>query len=221
MRTLTVVGWRRPEYLRAVLISLKHCVGIENYKVWVILDHGHTETLEVAVEESLDDWTVMPSDRRLGCNGITRQACELGFSYSDYHVHLEDDCLPARDCLSWFEWARRFGGDQSVFTVSAYSKQIGRIDAYSRRSWFTPWGWATWADRWGQLASWWREEDRYPWGVQACHYARQFRYEVHPVIARVRNIGRDGGHNNNPAQWEREQFNRSWAGDATVTEWTA
>lgn len=219
MKTLTVIGWRRPDYLRQVLKSLRRCIGIREYKVWVMIDHGCLETLAVAVGESMDSWSVTYAEKPIGCNGMTRFACETGFAFSDYHIHLEDDCVPAKDCLCWFEWASRFKADDSVFSVSGYSKETGRLDAYGRRSWFTPWGWATWRSRWGQMLSWWREEARYPWAVQTNHWARQCRMEVYPVVARIQNIGRNGGANVNPEQWEREQKNVAFAGESKVREW--
>ena len=219
MKTLTVIGWRRPEYLRATLMGLRRCVGVENYKVWVLVDHGCIETLQAAVEEAMEDWCIVAAERRLGCNGSTLRALELGFASGDYHIHLEDDCLPARDMLLWFEWASRFGDDSGVFTVSAYSRERGRIDACGRRAWFTGWGWATWRDRWEQMAFAWPGDDRNPWDVEMNNKARRFRYEVHPIVARVQNIGRDDGFNVHPEQWMREQYNPAWAGESVVSEY--
>ncbi len=196
MKTITVMGWRRPEYLHAVLVTLKRCVGIEDYRVWVVLDHGCLDTVEVAAGEALDDWDVVVAPQRVGCNATTKCALELGFSEGDYHIHFEDDCLPAMDCLRWFEWAGgRFREDRDVFSVSAYSTERGSLSACGKRPWFTGWGWATWADRWAQMAPRWPGEDRHPWDVEMNNKIRLFRYEAYPVVGRVQNIGRDGGYN--------------------------
>lgn len=215
--TISVLGWRRPEYLAATLIALRRCIGIEKYRVFVLIDGGSTETLQAAVEESPDEWEVVASTRRAGCNQSTLRALRMGFAESEYHVHFEDDCLPAKDCLAWFEWARRFGDDQSIFSVSAYSREQGRLDEYGRRSWFTGWGWATWRNRFEEMQ--WPQEDKDPWDVQQNHHARRFRYEVYPLVARVQNIGREDGFNVHPDQWLRDQYNPSWAGESEVAEW--
>lgn len=220
MKTLTVMAWRRPAYIARTLQALKRCVGVKDYKVWIMVDHGHFPTLEAVVEHAMPEWEIDYADRRLGCNANTFRSLSTGFEASDYHVHLEDDCLPAKDCLLWFEWASRFGSDPSVFSVSAYSRDRGPLDATGTRFWFTPWGWATWRDRFGEMVSQWpNDRPFHAWAVTTGHVVRKFRSEVHPVVARVQNIGRDDGVNNNPEQWLREQWNESWAGEAVVREW--
>lgn len=220
MKTLTVMAWRRPEYTAATLMALKRCVGIEDYRVWIMVDHGHIETLDAACEQALPAWEVVYAESRLGCNGNTFRSLSTGFAESEYHIHLEDDCMPAADCLLWFEWAKRFGDDPTVFSVSAYSRLSGPLDAAQARPWFTPWGWATWKDRWGEMvAKWPGDTPFHPWGVATNHHVRPWRSEVYPVVARVQNIGRDDGVNNNPAQWASEQYNASWAGDSVTREW--
>jgi hypothetical protein len=220
-KTVTVTACRRPAYTRRTLESLKRCHGVEEYTVTVIVDLGCDETLAVASEYAGEGWNVGFPAAKLGCNGAILAALDIGFSQNDYHIHLEDDTPPAKDCLLWFEWARRFGNNDRVFSVAAYNTANGLRDAAEVRKWFTPWGWATWADRWAEMRAAWPTGREVTWDVIQNMQARGDRYEIFPTLARTQNIGRDMGEHNTPEIWEREQYNELWAGDdSSTSRWT-
>jgi hypothetical protein len=200
---------------------LKRCLGVGEYAVTIIVDAGCSETLSVAAEYAGGGWRVGFSGEKLGCNGAILAALDMGFSQNEYHIHLEDDTPPAKDCLLWFEWARQFGNDSRVFSVSAYNTANGPRDAAIARRWFTPWGWATWADRWSEMRASWPADRGLTWDVIQNTHTRGGRYEISPVLARTQNIGRDMGAQNTPEIWEREQYNEHWAGDdSSTSQWS-
>jgi hypothetical protein len=220
-KTVTVTACRRPAYTRRTLDALKRCLGIGEYVVTIIVDPGCDETRSVAAEYAVEGWSAVFLAEKLGCNGAIRAALDIGFSQNDYHIHLEDDTPPARDCLLWFEWARQFGGDDRVFSVTAYNKANGSRDGAAACRWFTPWGWATWADRWSEMRASWPAGGGVSWDVTQNAQTRGGRYEIRPMLSRTQNIGRDMGAHNTPEVWEREQYNEHWAGDdSSTSQWS-
>jgi hypothetical protein len=221
LKTVTVTACRRPAYTRKTLEALSRCHGIGDYAVTVVVDIGCDETLGIAAEYTSLGWRVWVPDEKLGCNRAILSALDIGFSANDYHIHLEDDTPPARDCLSWFEWCRQFSGDGRVFSVTAYNTANGARDGAGTHRWFTPWGWATWADRWSEMRASWPVGGVVSWDVIQNTQTRGDRYEIRPTLSRTQNIGRDMGAHNTPEIWEREQYNEHWAGDdSSTSQWS-
>jgi hypothetical protein len=220
-KTVTVTACRRPAYTRRTLEALRRCHGVGEYSVSIIVDAGCDETLAVASEYASIGWNVGYPSENLGCNGAILAALDIGFSQNDYHIHLEDDTPPARDCLLWFEWGRQFGSDDRVFSVTAYNTANGLRDGADTRRWFTPCGWATWIDRWSEIRASWPAGREVTWDVIQNTQTRGDRYEIRPTLSRTQNIGRDMGAQNTPEIWEREQYNEHWAGDdSSTSEWS-
>ena len=70
--------------------------------------------------------------------------------------------------------------------------EAARIQVHRRR-WFSPWGWATWRDRWDQFGGALRVL-KYPWDVFltiafARSPIRMFREEIFPALSRSQHIG--------------------------------
>jgi hypothetical protein len=182
---------------------------------------GCDETLRIAAEYTRLGWRVWVPDEVMGCNGAILAALDIGFLENDYHIHLEDDTPPSMDCLSWFEWCRQFGNDDRIFSIAAYNRADGLRDGAQARKWFTPWGWATWADRWAEMRKSWPVAAEVTWDTVQNNLTRRDRYEIFPTLARTQNIGRDMGAQNTPEIWEREQYNEHWAGDdASTSQWS-
>jgi len=203
---------------------LAACDGIGEYLVGIFVDHRCDETLRVAREIAVSaGWQMKVSAAPLGCNKAIGESLLWGFADmgSLYHIHLEDDTVPAPDCLRWFEWAKQFGINPNVFTVSAYSRDTDGAAYQARaRQWFTPWGWATWGDRWAEIEPRW--PDRWPsWDTVMNWQVRGDRRELHPHLARVQNIGCFGGAHTPPTVWAMNHYNRNYAGpDAAVSQWS-
>ena len=85
-----------------------------------------------------------------------------------------------------------------IFSISGYQRSAEPVPAAAqhqvhRRRLFSPWGWATWRDRWDQFAGALCVLD-YPWDV-FLNIAfvespiRMFREEVFPALSRSQHIG--------------------------------
>ena len=226
-KTVTVSVCRRPEYTRRTLEALAACDGIGEYRVGVVIDPKCQQTIQVVNEILLRrPWEKWMMGGDSCCNATIHASLHVGFDAwkSEYHIHLEDDTVPSPDCLRWFEWARQFGVNSQVFTVSAYSRdQDGAADEARQRQWFTPWGWATWSDRYDEYRGRWASAGDPSWDIFVNHKFRGSRFEVYPALARTTNIGAENGTHTTPEQWDAEQRNDRWAGATgdRCSEWRA
>ena len=220
---ITVSGYNRPAYLSQTLARLRECDGIESCRVTVLLDPcDETQEQVNAVARYGFEPFVYPS--RQGCNLAIGKAFAYGFAdeQADFHVHLEDDTVPTRDCLRWFAWARdRYRGDPSVMNVSGYQRVSNRrLAECGLRRWFTPWGWATWRDRWAGLAAGWAAHEP-SWDVVVNHALRAGRYEVFPTVSRIQNIGAERGTHVPSSEWHAANHHVAETADDLVSNFTA
>jgi hypothetical protein len=237
MRTISVTAHKRPYYLERVLDGLAHCAGIERYEVTVWCDPSprQPECAEVVKRFGFTPVVIeeRPLRRRLlrrkkaarqriesdNADRNTARALTHAFGelHSPYHLHLEDDTVPAPGALLWFEWAERFKSDPSILTVSGYHHTPdGEPDEYAVRAWFTPWGFATWKDRWekirwiGLCGGWDTFINR--------QRAKESLSEAHPCVSRIQNIGALDGLNVRSAEWHAEHHHARKIADELVTD---
>jgi len=88
---------------------------------------------------------------------------------------------------------------------------------------FTPWGWATWRDRWQQLTAGWSRDEAISWDVVINHALRAGRYEAFPTVSRIQNIGAENGVHVPSAEWHAAHHHVPETADdlgASVTAWT-
>ena len=222
---VTVSAYNRPAYLRRTLEALIRCDGVDRARITVIIDASeHTdEQVDLCRQLGLHHGTLSP---RAGCNAAIRAAFVYGFmGDADYHVHLEDDTVPCRDALRWFAWARdRYRDDPAVLNVSGYQRiSNGHVSHSGLRRWFTPWGWATWRDRWQQLAAGWSPYEAISWDGVVNHALRAGRYEAFPTVSRIQNIGAEHGVHVPSAEWHAANHHVPETADdlgASVIAWT-
>lgn len=190
-KVITMTAYRRPEYTRQVLTALARCHGINDYRVLIHVDPGSEEVLQIAREALLKRKTLVENADRLGCGQNTFCALHHGFQWADFVIHLEDDTVPAPDFLQYFEWVRqRYRDDHRVLSATAYAKTTARPEQHHhvvRAPWFTPWGWATWSDRWREISEHWSNSPL-TWDI-VLNQVRGDRVEVRPLLARTQNIG--------------------------------
>lgn len=201
--SVTVTAYNRPRYLEQTLSALAKCDGVRDCTVTVFFDpcEETQEQIDIATAHVFD---CMPWLERQGCNLAIGKAIEYGFNQgkNDFHVHLEDDTVPTRDCLRWFAWARdNYRDDPAVMNVSGYQRiSNGRPGEAGLRRWFTPWGWGTWHDRWAGLARGWAGAEP-SWDVIVNHVLRAGRYEAFPTVSRIQNIGAERGTHVPSVEW--------------------
>jgi len=222
MKIITISLYNRPQYTTVLLGHLNECYGIEDYKIIICVDPGSSEVYKMANEFRPGQTTVVHNKVRLGCNTNIFQSLAMGFTLSDYNVHFEDDTIPGKDCLRYFEWARQFENDESIFTVSGYVNSDNRTEHYSpktndvkavsRRLWYTPWGWATWKNRFLEMKSVWDFTGKNgSWDYTVNHLVRRDRVELFPLVSRIQNVGAVAGTHVPSPEWHRtHHYNDYW-----------
>lgn len=214
-KVIVMPTYRRADYTKTVLEGMKSCYGIEDYKVFIHHEPGYPEVLDIINDSSELNITIIENDNVLGLNQNIYNCLSHGFSLSDYVIYLEDDVVPTKDCLKYFEWARdKYANDPDVFSVTSYNRQVVPIEdnfKIHRRQWFVPWGWATWKNRWEEIKTKWT----FNTGCDSImnHSVRGDRCQIEPKLARTQNIGATRGVNVMEPEWHKDnQYNEYWAG---------
>lgn len=223
MKTITISLYNRPNYTKILLDSLNQCFGIEDYKILITCEPGDRDVIELASSFRPEQTSLEVNKVRLGCNSNIFKSIARGFEFSDYNIHFEDDTIPGKDCLKYFEWANvKYKDDTGVFTVSGYVNSNNKTEHYRekstdnssvcRRQWFTPWGWATWRDRFREMVRVWDFSGRNgSWDCTVNNIVRKDRYEVFPAIPRTQNIGAENATHVPNAEWHRaHHLNEYW-----------
>lgn len=207
MNAIALTSWKRPKYTKQVIESLRRQKTIGDYWLFISIDgEGGDEVISLARQVDFCKTTVMVQNRRVGCNNNTRFALTAAFDYFDYVVVLEDDTPIGPDGLTYFEWARGFGNDERIFTVSAWRHPNGWLpetgkpcppDENSKVSlgfFYTCWAWATWRNRWFEMLRGWTQSDDHTlsW-CRSVSTVRGDRWEMQPMISRANNIGEEMG----------------------------
>lgn len=193
-RTVRLVAYDRPEYLREVVDSIKR----QNLKGWTITgsidqrsDGTHNPEVVKLISEITDDIRLRP---RLDCGPHVKlnfsEALEEGF---DYVLHAEDDVVYARGTFDWF---RSFEGKMTHGVTGQSSRHREHRKTYQRETTaykaFVSLG--TYMTR-KALADYlrvWHETD-VTWDSMLHRMAVQHGFTMLiPTIARVKHIGRRG-----------------------------
>jgi hypothetical protein len=222
LKIITMTASHRPQYTCQVLEALARCRGIQDYLLMPSLEPGHDDVRSLFEAVSFAECRPVVHRERLGCAANTLFALERGFRLSDFVIHIEDDTVPAADALEFFEHCREaYRQDPQVFTIGGYpsypgagklsgAAPAGGSRALARHPWFTPWGWATWLDRFVEMARDWSLES---WDTHLNHVVRGRRCEITPTLSRFQNIGAEQGVHVPSAEWHRaNQHLDFWAG---------
>ena len=223
MKKLTISLYNRIQYTERLFQYLDECYGIQDYEINICCEPGHKPIEDLARNFRPSQTHVTVNPRRYGCNTNIFQCLAIGFSKNDYNIHFEDDTIPGKDCLKYFEWAReQYKDDKTIFTISGYVNSDNKTEHYyppsndillvEKRNWFTPWGWATWKDRFEDMIKVWDfAGTRGSWDATVNHVAREGRSEIFPAVARIQNIGADLGTHVPNAEWHKNNhLNTYW-----------
>lgn len=225
MKTISISLYNRPEYTHTLLRHLEKCFGFDEYTILISIDPGDEQVSYLAQEFAKINKNVLvyQNNTRLGCNQNIFVAISRAFSISNYNIHFEDDTIPGRDCLKYFEWAdKNYRNNPEIFTISAYVNSNNKTEHYQElsdnisqintRQWFTPWGWATWADRFEEMKSQWDfMGTNGSWDCTINNIMRKNRKEVYPSVSRTQNIGAKMGTHVPSEEWHAEHhYNEYW-----------
>lgn len=232
MKTISISLHKRPDYTKVLLDHLSRCYNIKDYVIVICCEPSNSEVIDLAKNFMPDRTEVIVNPKILGCAWNIFQCLSIGFDNSDFHIHLEDDTIPGRDFLSYCEWAKdSYINDQEVFSISGYvnvntkilekqqhnnhySPKSENINLVNKRKWYTPWGWATWKNRWNlvrnNLYNRLTTDKNISWDWHLHNIVRE-KYEIFPLVSRIQNIGAEKGTYVTNADWHKKnQYNEFW-----------
>lgn len=240
-KVITMTHFNRPEYTEQSLESLAKADGIQEYTIYAHIDVMANGQIHPSVQKIIDRYKdIIPlhqvkfSNKNIGCNGSVYYTMNLGFTQSDYVIHIEDDIVVSKDALRYFEWGFKFYSDPTIFTIDGYNnikyndeKDI-EYTAISTES-YRCWGWATWIDRWQEMSPQWqftyaaRKDEQGKkifeggsWDVFVKKVLRKNRKRIFPKIPRTKNIGEYGIHTPS-VTWHRMKHTvEKWANDYEI-----
>lgn len=225
MKSISISLYNRPEYTKILFDNLDQCFGIGDYKIIICIEPVDQDVIQLAKSFRPDQTEININENIYGCQTNIFQCIAKGFSLNPtFHIHLEDDTIPGKDCLKYFEWAnQKYNNDKSVFSISGYVNSnnpmenccnsiTDDIELTGRRKHFTPWGWATWIDRWKELKSDWDFGYTHNgWDVNMAKRLRKDRCEIYPEVSRIQNIGGKNGVHVHDENWHlNNHFNEYW-----------
>ena len=219
---IAMPAYKREAYLQRVLSALRANAMLERF--FIVTGEEPDCPLTKALFDTVDWIPVVRTTnaRRLGCRDNVLATIDRAFGFADRAVVLEDDIVPAPDFLSFLLWGMdRFREDQTVFNITAFRRLTEKpaddiAHLAKRESWFVPWGWATWRDRWTRFREMVPIPEDAPdsWGPLVCKWSVETLklQEIQPLVGRVQNIG-EVGHWVPNADWHRDhQHTEHWMG---------
>lgn len=210
--------YNRPDYTRTVLEALRQCDGIEDYLLLPHIEPGNEEVLELVKAVQFANVRITLNPQRLGIGRNTHAAWEHGFRTAEFIVHIEDDTVPAPDCLRYMEHCRQaYENDGSIFSVASYNRSPcdpSRYYAISRRPSYTCWLIGVWKNRWEWAKNRW-SSDVEKYATHLSTELAKYRFkEVYPLLSRSQNIGAERGTFVPSPEWHQKfHHTEHWSGN--------
>lgn len=209
-----MVLYNRPDYTRTVLEALRRCSGISEYLILPHMEPGNEEVLALVKAIDFAEVRITLNKEKLGIGRNTYLAWEHGFKESDFIVHIEDDTVPARDCLRYMEYCREaYHKNHEIFSIASYNRLPCDPSEYheiSRRRAYTCWLIGLWKDRWKWVKRRW-SPDRTQYATHLNHkLAKHDLKEIYPLLSRCQNIGAERGTFVPSPQWHRSHHHTEY-----------
>lgn len=230
IRTITVAAYRRPDYLKQVLESLK--VALENCpeyapeRIVIGVDPAPNQAKVIDTARCLDSCALIAWPDHLGVDEHPRRLLQYAFEelHSDFNLHLEDDTVPSPDALRlacWYHmWHAEDYNQTLCVMLCSNSVTSDQPEAVVKRSTFTPWGWGCIRRQWIEwLAPNWNSKRERPtgWDWSISRLMSKHRLTaLAPVLSRVHNIGRTRGQYQTPEGYDRDFGKQVFAGESEM-----
>lgn len=158
-------AYKRPTELKATLEALQanHLASESDLYIFVDAPKRPQDAPKVAeVHEVLDGATGFRTIHRdyaktnIGCADSIIRGISYVLDRFPSAIIVEDDLITAPNFLDYMnQCLRQYQADKNVYSISGYTMPLGRPDDYPFETYFvprhSPWGWATWADRWQSI----------------------------------------------------------------------
>lgn len=204
MKTISVLAYNRPHYLKQCLEALAKCRGVQDYVVIVSHDGPDTMPLSQIGDTGLQAIEIAQQEN-LGIDHHNKVIYDLAFKHvgSDFHIALEDDAVLTPDALELAEWfynhPHRDGyrylnlGDPKYSTAESVVFSKGRVvpdrALYSSAWCFTKKSWSLMRDVWNC-----RLLTQKGWDWSLSYHMSDTWVALSPELSRVKNVGREGVH---------------------------
>ena len=218
VKIITIAAHRRPGYTAQVLKALRRCDGYGDYHLIASVDGPDDGEAQQETAKLLEHRCKILIRRKynLGNSGNTIGLLLEGFRWSNFVVHLEDDTVPARDFLTYMEWAnKKFSESSDVFSIGAFNREYPtekNMFQVKATHGFCCWGVGLWREKfWTLLAhNGWPKRSNYDTYVDS--YCREEGlFQILPCASRCLNIGQYEGANVTPADWHKMHRLDWWA----------
>lgn len=180
-KTVSFCAYRRPDYEAQVLASLFPQVNHRNYRFVPTYDS--------------------PAPNNRGCDANTFLSIQRAFDHgSDFNVHVEDDTVLSPDALALADWFLAHPERDNYVLLNLFSRSTTCERPFDvvESARFTSWGWAITREKWETIIKpeWNQKNTIHPmgwdWSVGFTIQKHGLK-TLHPVLSRVKNIGREGG----------------------------
>jgi hypothetical protein len=229
-KVLVTTQYRRPKYSQRFFEALAQCYGIEDYTLLISCDYNEQYAADcdtvigMSREFKACETQVHINNPRLGIDVNKLFIIPKAYEMTDYMIFLEDDTIPSKDALRYFEWAAvRFAREPRIISVCGYNRyteiathnQVLQSQPYEVHmgGGFCPWGWAMWKDRYERkmgdgsaYAERWGEEvnGRFDWWFYHGMDAALKEGSIYPVLPRVQSIGGENAEHTPSPEWHQE-----------------
>jgi hypothetical protein len=214
MKTITVLTYNRPDYLKLTLEALSRCRGLLQYEVFVSVDDAPKQERTVLLAKAFGcvfepkHYHVQELSERLGINQHPYWAYNSAFGNgSDFNVVFEDDVVPAPDALELCDWYYEHPERDRYACLCMHSHSRIQDDRplsmYEEMS-FDPWGWAFTRQAWETIfkPNWTSHPNGWDWSVHFTIKKNGLKV-LRPPLSRTTNIGREQGTNMPPEYWDK------------------
>ena len=209
MNTLTIslTCSNRPDYLTQVLDALSDC-DKTNLDISMVISVDKADPKVIDIVQNFDGISVeniVVNDPKLGCNQNTLQAILMARNtrHSPYIIHLEDDTVPTKDCLQFFDYAfHKYENENNIISIGGYNKTEDLDDnliyELFQQPFFSAWGCGFWdskldlvIDHWSPL----KTNNGMSWDSHLSQilFEEKKYIQVRPSISRIQNIGAEKG----------------------------
>ena len=157
---IVIIAYKRPENLKALLLSLEKNKELHNSKIYFFIDKFKNLEEEIPNKEVIRianifskkyNVEIIKNSRNLGLKSNILNSIKYIFSKYEKAIFLEDDLIVGESFLNFMNTSLNLYKDnKKVKHISGYNYPL-KIKKYNS-SFFTRymscWGWATWKDRW-------------------------------------------------------------------------
>lgn len=204
---VTFTAFKRLDYLKQTLDALHESFKYSNIYLPILFSIDYYDDSIKNYIQKIDwtDTTISINDPSVGCNKNTKLAITMGLNDHDAIIHLEDDTVPAKDCIKFFvENINKYYNHSDIICIGGYNRTTepmpDMINETIQTIGFTCWGCGFWRHKSQILLENWipymnRENNSMSWDSHLNQnvFIPNNLYQIRPVISRIQNIGSNDG----------------------------